>query len=293
MNARVVIPTWNAGPALAELLRRLRAQQPGGIVSEIVVFDSSSTDGTAELAAREGATVTRIAKSEFNHGATRARAAAGAKTEFVIFMVQDALPENEHFARRLLEPFADARVAGTYARVVARADASALVRRDVSRDPAAGGARLYKYIYNRADYDERSAFDRRVFCHFNNVASAVRRADFERLSFRPLPFGEDLDFGKRALEAGRAIVYVPDAVVEHSHASGVSGDFGRHRDDAAIEKLLFGIVKPRSFAGAFARAARLIFDDAAGSPPVFAPMLRLAQSLGRWRGGKVIFNGKY
>lgn len=284
MNARVIIPTWNAGPEFRELLRRLKSQQPAGLLARITVVDSSSTDGTAGVAREEGAEVTTIPKSEFNHGATRARAAAGATEDILIFTVQDAIPAGDDFLLKLMEPFADPGVAAAYARVVARPDASALVQRDVARDLVAGRAQLYKKIVDFEQYKHWSARDRRIFCHFNNVASAVRRSVFEKLSFRALPFGEDLDFGVRAIEAGHAIVYVPDAVVTHSHESGFRRDFARHRDDAVIEKQLFGIVKPRSLAGALARAARLTLADLAGQPRCFAPALRLAQSLGRWRG---------
>jgi len=284
MDARVVIPTWNAGPQLAELLARLRAQQPAGIVREIVVIDSASSDGTPELAAREGARVISIAKAEFNHGATRTRAAEGTTAKAVMFLVQDALPVGDRFVASLLAPLADPTIAGAYARVVPHDNATSLVRRDVERDLVAGRARLVKRLSDHPDFAGWSATDRRIFCHFNNVASAIRASVFHELPFRDLPFGEDLDWGKRALEAGHGIAFAAEAVVAHSHESGLARDFARHRDDAVIEAQLFGIRRPRSFLGALARAARLTARDLAGSPPQLAPLLRLAQSLGRWRG---------
>lgn len=284
MRARIVIPTWNAGPEFRELLHSLRSQEPGGIVDEIVVIDSASSDGTAALAASERARVITIPKSEFNHGATRRRAAEGTACEAIVFLVQDALPADRHFVNSLLEPFSDREVAGVYARVRPRTSASQIVTNDVGRDLAAGRARLYKKIEDLALYQSWSAGDRRVFCHFNNVASAIRTSVFDKLPFRSLAFGEDLDFAKRALEAGHTIVYNPDAVVIHSHTSAIRKDFARHRDDAIIEKQLFGIVRPRSLPGALARAGRLIVRDLQFAPRVFSPVLRLAQALGRWRG---------
>ncbi|MFN0204886.1 MAG: glycosyltransferase family 2 protein [Planctomycetota bacterium] len=284
MRARIVIPTWNAGPEFRELLHSLQSQEPAGIVGEIVVIDSTSADGTAALAASQHARVISIPKSEFNHGATRALAAQGTNCGAIIFLVQDALPADREFVNSLLEPFDDPEVAGAYARVVPRASASRLVTHDVSRDLTAGRSRLYKKIEDLDLYQSWSAGDRRIFCHFNNVASAIRTSVFEKLPFRSLAFGEDLEWSKRALEAGHTIVYNPDAVVVHSHTSGILKDFARHRDDAIIEKQLFGLVRPRSFAGALARAARLAARDLLLKPPVFSPALRLAQSLGRWSG---------
>lgn len=291
MNARVIIPTWNAGPGLRELLHRLRAQEPAGLLSKIVVIDSESSDNTVKIASQAGAEIIKINKADFNHGKTRSRAAQGAQEDILVFTVQDALPENSLFLQNLLAPFSDPDVAATYARVLPRSDASALVRRDVGRDLVAGRARLYKKIADFNHYKSWPASDRRIFCHFNNVASAIRRDVFEQIPFRSLPFGEDLDFGKRALEAGHAIVYVPDAIAIHSHKSALARDFARHRDDAIIEKQLFGIVKPKSVAGALARAARMTFSDMIGSPVAFSPILRIAQSLGRWRGGATVIEG--
>jgi rhamnosyltransferase len=284
MRARIVIPTLNAGPGFRELLRSLRGQREAGAIAEIVVIDSSSTDGTPGVAAQFDARVISIAQSEFNHGATRNRAAAGGGVDAIVFLVQDAVPADDRFLGALLAPFADPRVAGTMARVVARPGATPLVARDVASDLVAGLARLRKQIDDPEDYKSWSPEERRVFCHFNNVASAVRASVFESMPFWSVPFGEDLDWGKRAIEAGHAIVYAPDAVVVHSHESGLARDFARHRDDSRIERQLFGIVKPPSLPRAVARALRTMARDAASNPPVFSPAIRLAQSLGRWRG---------
>jgi len=282
--ARIVVPTWNAGPSLGELLRRLRAQRPAELRREIVVIDSGSTDGSAELAAREGARVLRIEHARFNHGETRNEGARGEGADAIVFVVQDALPIGDDFLARLLEPFDEPDVAGAYARVVPRDGATALVRRDVARDLVAGRARLRKRIADRAEYERRSAAERRVLCHFNNVASAIRASVLGAIPFRALSFGEDVDWGKRALEAGHTLAYAPDAVVAHSHESGWLRYYRRHRDDATLERELFGLRKPRSFAGALARAARTTWLDVTQAPRAFAPGLRLAQALGRWVG---------
>jgi glycosyltransferase involved in cell wall biosynthesis len=51
-----LIPTRNAGPGFGDVLRALR-EQKGLDGLEILVADSGSTDGTAELAATHGAEV--------------------------------------------------------------------------------------------------------------------------------------------------------------------------------------------------------------------------------------------
>jgi rhamnosyltransferase len=167
---------------------------------------------------------------------------------------------------------------------VPRPDATAVVKRDVDRDLTAGRARLRKRIDDRQAYDAWTPAARRILCHFNNVASAIRVDVLAKLPFRALAFGEDLDFGKRALEAGHTIAFAPDAVVVHSHASGWAKDFHRQALDARVEYELFGIDRPRSLPAALARWLRLTTADLTGTSPTFAPALRLAQALGKWRG---------
>src|SRR5260370_30036729 len=55
MRVSLVIPTRNEAQALKHVL----ADIPADLVSEVIVVDSNSTDGTPEIAARMGARVIR------------------------------------------------------------------------------------------------------------------------------------------------------------------------------------------------------------------------------------------
>src|SRR5215469_310429 len=55
MRVSVIIPTRNEAEALAHVL----ADIPAGLVTEVLVVDSNSTDGTPDVAARMGARVIR------------------------------------------------------------------------------------------------------------------------------------------------------------------------------------------------------------------------------------------
>jgi rhamnosyltransferase len=245
-NVSVVIPTWNAGKEFRAVLDAVMAQS---VKPELVIIDSDSTDGTAELAQSYPARLLRTTTREFNHGATRNEAARAARGEFIAFLTQDARPADERWLEELTAPFDDASVAGTYSRVVPRADASPLVERSVKADLVYDTTPLRKHIAAE-DWERTSPFERRVRGHFNNVSSCVRRSVFERVSFPRIDFGEDLAWGVRMLELGYTIAYQPSSVVVHSHATHLAEDYRRHRADAMLMHRLFGFRNRPSFKSA-------------------------------------------
>lgn len=69
MRASLVIPTLNAAKELPALLETVQAQTVE--LEEVLVVDSSSKDGTSDVAKRFGARTLSIPRSEFDHGGTR------------------------------------------------------------------------------------------------------------------------------------------------------------------------------------------------------------------------------
>ncbi|WEV42223.1 glycosyltransferase family 2 protein [Bifidobacterium sp. ESL0682] len=122
-SVSLVIPTLNASQSISELIGALNRQSLP--LDEVLVIDSSSEDNTADLAEKCGARVVVIPRSEFNHGGTRHKAFLMTKTDYVLFMTQDALPANEHYVENLLEPFSDGKIAMVSGRQLPRADARA------------------------------------------------------------------------------------------------------------------------------------------------------------------------
>ena len=87
----VVIPVKNGGEDFRNLLKKIKAQK-GLRECEIVVVDSKSTDGSAAVARQEGATVIHIPPESFTHAYARNRGAECTTGEYLLFIVQDALP---------------------------------------------------------------------------------------------------------------------------------------------------------------------------------------------------------
>src|SRR5438105_2444811 len=128
VRVSIVIPTLNARTTIAPLLDAI-ARQKTSLTFETLAIDSGSTDGTAEFLAERVDQLIRISPASFNHGLTRNLGVGRARGELVVLIVQDALPATETWLDELTRPlFRDDRLAGSYARQIARADASAVTR---------------------------------------------------------------------------------------------------------------------------------------------------------------------
>jgi glycosyltransferase involved in cell wall biosynthesis len=236
--ASVVIPTFQAGPGFDDLLRRLFSQKTN-FGYEVLVIDSGSTDGTAELARRHGASVHRIAPNEFDHGATRNLGASLSAGRYVAFLVQDALPTDDDWLATMVENLdADETVAGVYGRQIPHPESSPLTRVLMRDWPTSSLERREQFA---ATYAALPPATRRSLAVFDNVSSCVRRPVWEQIPFERTRFGEDLRWGKAVVEAGHKLVYEPRSAVLHSHERGALYDLKRHYVDALVLQELFGL----------------------------------------------------
>ncbi|WP_139995980.1 glycosyltransferase family 2 protein [Paenibacillus paridis] len=222
-NVSVIIPTLNAGAELEQLLQRLQGQsvQP----FEIIVIDSCSTDGTAELAQRAGVRVMKVDRAEFDHGGTRNRAAMEARGDIFMFMTQDALPYDDKLIEELIRPlFEGDKVVYAYARQIARPEATLLEKL----------ARQHNYpqqseVKSYEDIEQLGI--KTFFC--SNVCSAIRRETFESMGRfqEPVIFNEDLFMAAKCVLTGYKIAYSAEAAVYHSHNYTVMQQFKRYFDN--------------------------------------------------------------
>jgi rhamnosyltransferase len=239
----VVVPTLNGGARFFALLERLARQEiDGGF--ELIVIDSSSDDGTPEVAARAGAKVVRIARGEFNHGRTRNRAIELATGERIVLLVQDALPVDGGFVSMLSGALEDPSLDGAYARQVARPGADPILAERLRLWSAsrtiASISRLSEgdAAAARAAFERLSPAERYRACAFDNVASCVRKSTWRRIPFPERSFGEDVAWAREVLLTGGAIAFTPRAAVEHSHAISIRREFARlYRDHQNLSEL--------------------------------------------------------
>ncbi|MFO0753895.1 MAG: glycosyltransferase [Thermodesulfovibrionales bacterium] len=216
----VVIPTLNAGPSLRPLLESLRRQT---VPLEIVVVDSSSDDGTPEVAATSGAKVVTVPREDFDHGGTRNLGVRSASGDIIVFATQDIMPADEYAVERLISPFAaDERIGVSYGRQVPCPGAT----------PFAAHIRLFNYPEASCT---RSLEDggRGIKVPFlSNSFAAYRRTALQAIGYfrEKLISTEDTYAGAKMLLAGFRIAYAADAVVYHSHNYTPGEEFKRYFD---------------------------------------------------------------
>ena len=228
----VVLPVLNGGVDLVRCLDAI-GRQVVDMEVEIVVVDSSSRDGSAEVARAHGARVHEIPASEFGHGRTRNLGAELAEGEVLVFTSQDAFAASERWLATLVRSLQGGeRVAGVYGRQLPHDDATPPERYfvDFLYGPEARVQRL--------DAADEPDFEQTLFSNFN---SAIPRAVWQEFPFADdLIMSEDQEWSRRVLRAGYELVYEPDAPVHHSHRYSVTEAFRRFFDS--------GVSAERSYA---------------------------------------------
>jgi rhamnosyltransferase len=288
----IILPTLEGERDLHRLLPMLARQRfDGGI--EIRAVDSDSRDRTRELLAAAGASVVRISKSEFRHGATRNRVAGDSAAEFLVFVSQDTLPRDEAFVEGLVRALDDPRVAGAYARILPHPDDDPLTARTALVAPEARDVPETRELAAGRTLASLDPAERSALCAFNNVASCIRRSVFEKIPFPDVEFGEDSAWAARALEAGWRIRFAPESVVYHAHRYTPRGAFARYKIDAEFQRVVHGhVLRPslastlRGIAYEMKRDARYVLDHGGALHLLRSPGLRTAQMLGQYRGSR-------
>lgn len=225
MRASVVIITKNQRAFLCRSLPRLAAQHgfenTGG--PEVVVVDSGSTDGTRELVRDwPGARLVEIERFSYarahNAGARRARG------EFLVRLSGDAIPADDCWLSRLLEPFCDRTVAATWG--------SQILPPHVGNPLEHLAQRL---LYENARRPRRHIRDTTVLgCNM-----AVRRALWQEHPYdERLPQAEDYAWTHHWYRQGWAGVFVPDAPVLHGHDESLIRSVRRACAQTALQGLI-------------------------------------------------------
>lgn len=224
----VIIPSFNGAHELPSLLAALRAQIQINDL-EIIVVDSGSTDGTAELAETFGAKVIHIKQEDFSHSYSRMLGATNATGEYLLFMTQDALPDREDWIIRMLQPCLVSGAAAVSCYETPREDADLLSHITVWnwKNVMSGGVDKLTSLPTDMSYNSlrRSA-------QLSDNACLVKRSIFMDLGGHRGAYAEDLDLGIRLLKAGYKLGILSSVCVVHSHNRPAIYNFKRAIVDA-------------------------------------------------------------
>lgn len=217
----IVIPTRNAGSSFINCIEMIRAQTAN--IQDVLIVDTESTDGTAELCEACGFTVERIRKEDFGHGKTRQYALEKTNTEYVIYLTQDAQLYDENSILNLISMLeANPNVGVAYGRQIAF--------------PHNGILGSYARQFNYPEISYINRFEDRKVRGIKVVFSSdsfcgYRKSLVQEIGGFPLhvQFAEDTYVAAKMLMYGYETAYCAEAKVYHAHDYTLKEEFMRYR----------------------------------------------------------------
>jgi len=211
MKISIVIPVKNGASTIRQCLERIFHQQTD-FSFEVIIIDSGSTDGTADILKEFNVRVHHIEPEEFNHGETRNLGVRLSSAPIIVFTVQDAIPQHDYWLKTLIRHF-------EYPEVEAICGQQ-IVMKDLKRNPLqwfkpAGNPEIF--LHTVPNFDDLPAKKQLEYCRWDNVNSAYRRSALLEVPFRSVAFGEDMIWAKDALRKRMTLVYDYHARVVHYH----------------------------------------------------------------------------
>lgn len=193
-------------------------------VTEIIVIDSGSTDGTLDILKEYAVVkVIEIPSSSFNHGTTRNLGIDHATGEFVLFTVGDARAADNTWIEELLKGFTDDEVAGVCGQQI--------VPHDTDKNPVewfrpVSSPEMKRYQFKEpGSFEALSAEEKKRICGWDDVTALYRLSVMKQIPFQKITYGEDPIWAKDALLNGYAIVYNHHARVYHYHLEDAAVTF--------------------------------------------------------------------
>lgn len=216
-----IIPTYNGRDDLARLLDSLEKQSES---FDLLIVDSSSSDGTGELARSRVANVVTIPGSQFNHGGTRQMMVnRNPGYDIYVFLTQDAYLEDANAIEHLVAPFKDEKVGAVCGRQLPHKDAS----------PLAEHARLFNYPATSMvkTFEDAPVMGIKTAFMSNSFAAYRGGALVEVGGFpEHVIFAEDMYVAAKMLLGGWKVAYAGNASCRHSHNYSFQEEFRRYFD---------------------------------------------------------------
>lgn len=220
----VIIPTYRADMKFERLMEMLYLQtiKP----KRVIILHTEEWDGQEQPVPNisgSNITVIPIDKKSFDHGGTRKYGASLSDADILMFMTQDAIPEDEWLIEKLLEPYGDPLVAATYARQLSDEKADLLERYN----------RYFNYPKNsrvKSLKDLEELGIKTFFC--SNVCATYRNDIYQKMGgfVEKTIFNEDMIMASGLIHASYRVAYAAEAKVIHSHKYTYCQQFTRNFD---------------------------------------------------------------
>lgn len=170
--------------------------------------DSGSTDGTLEVVEKynpDKNRIIKIAPQDYIPGRVLNNMIAMTSEPIICFLNADAVPVDNEWLSRLLEP-------------IFKGEADVTMSRQISREDAVF---IAKYDNDRAYDPKNIKGSHKDF--FSAVACAFKREVWEETKFPEQGYAEDLAWSKVCQEKGARFLLLPESIVEHSHNFTIKG----------------------------------------------------------------------
>lgn len=201
MSVSIIIPTFNGAVRIGNCIEALLPQTSGGDI-EILVVNDGSTDNTEEVVARYPA-VRLITQANAGPAAARNRGAVEAKGSIILFTDDDCVPMPDWLAV-MVKPFDDPELVAV--KGVYRTNQKSLIARFVQLEYE-DRYRLMAGLPSIDFIDTYSAgFLRRKFLEMNGYDTNF-----------PVACAEDAELSYRMSARGWKMLFVPSAIVYHTH----------------------------------------------------------------------------
>ena len=209
----IIVPVKNGGSDFLQLMIMLKSQK-GFRGLEIIIVDSGSTDGSAEIARSLGAKVLYIPAEDFSHAHARNLGAENAIGDYLLFTVQDALPPDELWLYNLYQALVDPSVAAASCAEFPREYADLYCQISIWNHERFLGLNHGDRVSALPGVDDYLSLRRNA--QLTDIACLIRKEVFLEYKFN-LEYAEDLDLGIRLLKNGYRIAYLNSTSVIHSH----------------------------------------------------------------------------
>jgi rhamnosyltransferase len=219
LSIGVAIFTYNAAKFIPVTIPLLKASAE---VPRILVVDSSSRDGTADIARALGVDVEVIPTAEFDHGLTREFARKQLGTDIAVMMTQDAIPAGQDLLTQLVAPLRQGKASASYARQIPHDGAGFL-----EAFPRSYNYPAQSHLRSMVDLPRLGTFT--FFCSDSCAAWSNRALDSVGGFAQTLSL-EDTILAAKLIWSGHRIAYCADAIVKHSHSYSLRQEFTRSFD---------------------------------------------------------------